>query len=86
MSFSPNRADGHGSNGAGECQNKQTAGDKTKKKMNVSDSRILGSSESGLNLGFIIYSLKDFMMGMTAYMRFSIIQPYCNYYRPMVFL
>lgn len=43
----------HGSNGADECQNKQTVGDKRKKKMNVSEGRILGSSEFSKNLDFI---------------------------------
>lgn len=35
--ISSKRSDGHGSNGSDECQNKQTVGDKTKKKMNVSE-------------------------------------------------
>lgn len=35
--FPQKKSDGHGSNGADECQNKQTVEDKTKKKMNVSE-------------------------------------------------
>lgn len=35
--FPQKKSDGHGSNCADECQNKQTVEDKTKKKMNVSE-------------------------------------------------
>lgn len=42
------RSDGHGSNGADECQNKQTVGDKTKK-INVSEGTILGSFQYSKN-------------------------------------
>lgn len=37
FSFPSKSSDGHGSNGSDECQNKQTVGDKTMKKMNVSE-------------------------------------------------
>lgn len=37
FSFSSKRSDGHDSNGTDESQNKQTAGDKMERKMNVSE-------------------------------------------------